>query len=56
VSTEWETCDHEWITAPGDRDLGDVPGAGPREEVICSKCSCPGERYIETGRVEWPTT
>lgn len=49
-------CDHEWITAPGDWDLGSVPGAGEREEVVCVKCGVPGERYVESREVYWPTT
>jgi hypothetical protein len=49
----WDTCDHDWKLAPGDWDTGDVN----REEVICTKCGCPGERYPEEGgRVDWPTT
>lgn len=52
---EWYACEHEWVLA-GDADLGDVPGMGAREEVVCVKCSCPGERYVESGAVEWPTT
>lgn len=50
MNIEWQTCDHEWSTAPGDYELGDVPGLGSREEVICLKCGCPGERYVESGR------
>lgn len=50
----WSTCDHDWQVV--DHDLGDVPGAGPREAVICSKCQCPGERHVNSGEVEWPTT
>lgn len=57
----WDQCyEHDWQIDPSDWDLGDVSGtgpfAGPREAVICSKCQCPGERYINSGEVEWPTT
>lgn len=52
---DWSTCNHNWIIS-GDGELGDVPGCGPREEVTCSICGCPGERFISTGEVEWPTT
>lgn len=51
----WYNCDHEW-QPHGDYELGDVPGAGPREEVKCVKCGCPGERYPDSGHVDWPTT
>lgn len=51
---DWHNCNHEWVPN-GDSDLGDVPGMGSREEVICVKCGCPGERY-ENGHVDWPTT
>lgn len=56
MSNLWNECEHEWITAPGDWDLGDVPGSGAREEVICTKCGCPGERYVNSCKVVWPTT
>ena len=48
-------CQHEWEPY-GDYELGDVAGLGPRESVICIKCGAPGERYIRTGEVDWPTT
>lgn len=51
----WQECEHEW-EAYGDFELGDVAGMGPREEVRCIKCDCPGERYIESGHVDWPAT
>lgn len=53
---DWSICEHEWVVSPGSWELGDVPGMGPREEVVCTKCKCPGERYTNTGEVEWPTT
>jgi hypothetical protein len=52
----WDVCEHQWSITPGDWDLGDVPGMGAREDVTCVKCQCPGERYVETGEVDWPTT
>lgn len=50
---DWYSCQHEW-NSYGDFELGDVGGLA-REEVICVKCQCPGERY-ENGHVDWPTT
>lgn len=52
---DWAECDHDW-KAKTDSDLGDIPGVGPREEVVCLRCGCPGERYTNSGVVEWPTT
>lgn len=45
--TDWYSCVHEWvepIDSPHDR------------EVICRKCSCPGDRNPTTGEVYWPAT
>lgn len=48
----WSTCvDHDWQIDPSDWD-----GPPGFEYVICSKCECPGQRHIESGEVEWPTT
>lgn len=52
--TTWTDCNHEWMPY-GDSDLGEVLGRGFREEVVCVKCQCPGERY-DNGEVDWPTT
>jgi hypothetical protein len=53
--SDWNECQHDW-EAVGDLDLGDVAGMGEREEVLCAKCGCPGERYSKSGEVDWPTT
>lgn len=47
-------CQHEWKAR--DHDLGEVAGLGPREDVVCIKCGCHGERYTRTGQVDWPAT
>lgn len=57
---EWNKCAHEWAVK-ADSDLGDIPGVGPREEVYCPKCGCPGERMrlcrnTQESEVYWPTT
>lgn len=49
MMSEWNKCAHEWKVSGGDFDLS-------REEVVCVKCQCPGERYIKTGEVYWPAT
>ena len=48
VPAKWDTCDHFWETTPGDWD-------NPFEQVRCTRCGCPGERY-KTGSIYWPTT
>lgn len=55
MTADWNDCDHIWMHI-GDSDLGDVHGYGEREEVKCTKCGCPGERYRQSGAVDWPTT
>lgn len=54
--SDWNKCDHVWKVTDRGSDLGDVPGAGPREEVECVKCKCPGERQTDSGEVHWPAT
>jgi len=34
--------------------MGQIKGG--ELEVICTKCQCPGERWVSTGEVDWPTT
>lgn len=47
----WNECEHDWQERSGDYDLG-----GNRQEVVCVKCQCPGERDLTDGEVFWPAT
>lgn len=48
---DWDRCEHEWKVSNRDWDL-----PIEREEVVCVKCGCPGERTVKTGEVFWPAT
>lgn len=50
--SRWYGCQHVWHLNPGTSHLSDER----REEVRCMKCDCPGERWVATGEVDWPTT
>jgi hypothetical protein len=44
----WAWCDHDWQEVTHDYD-------SMHEQVRCTKCGCPGERYTD-GEVVWPAT
>lgn len=46
----WAWCDHDW------REVDSQMTDPERVAVVCRKCQCPGEKWLETGEVEWPTT
>jgi len=52
----YSKCGHLWRAYRDSDLLGDVPGLGPREEVVCTECGVYGERYTDSGEVVWPTT
>jgi hypothetical protein len=47
----WNKCAHDWQISTRDFDC-----AEGKEEVICTKCNCPGERDRASGEVFWPAT
>lgn len=48
---DWDDCEHEWKVKV------DSQFSNERyEDVYCTKCQCPGERFLETGEVYWPAT
>jgi hypothetical protein len=50
--TDWDACEHDWVIFQGTWIVND----DRREEVRCRHCGCPGERWVDTGEVDWPTT
>lgn len=50
--SDWEDCEHEWKTRPGDWD--DAPDG--YSLVTCKLCGVPGERNDRDGSVHWPAT
>ena len=51
MNTKWETCEHEWKAKIDSQFSNEVV-----EDVVCTKCGCPGERDTHTGFVVWPAT
>lgn len=48
---DWNICEHEW-KAKAESQFNNEN----REDVVCIKCGCSGERDTSSSYVVWPTT